>query len=104
MDTLYLRASVHPRCQRPPKDLGTNKAVEANTAAKHAHKHEARPPLVKNEFRLDSNDSGFNSDHVSKMGGYKQSEREKKKTNKKKKRKKKKKPDVIKVGGYKRNA
>ena len=60
MDTLYLRASVHPRCQGPPKDLVTNKAVEANTAAKHAHKHEARPPLVKNEFGLDSDDSGFN--------------------------------------------
>ena len=45
---LYLRAAVHWRCQRPPKGLGTNKAVAGIlTASKHARKHEARPPRVK---------------------------------------------------------
>ena len=28
--TLYLRAAIHRRCQRPPKGLGTNKTVEAS--------------------------------------------------------------------------
>ena len=47
--TLYLRAAVNRRCQRPPKGLDTNKTVEAtyeNIASKHAREHEARPPRV----------------------------------------------------------
>ena len=31
----------------------------SNLAPKHARKHEAHPPRVKKEFRLDSNDFGF---------------------------------------------
>ena len=43
-----------------PKALGTNKSAEADDASsKHSRKHEARPPRVKKEFRLDSNDFGF---------------------------------------------
>ena len=42
-----------------------------NTASKHARKHEARPPRIKREFRLDSNDSGFICDGVSYVDGYK---------------------------------
>ena len=55
----------------PPKALGTNKSVEADDASsKHARKHEARPPRVKKEFRLDSNDFGFICAGVSNVGGY----------------------------------
>ena len=35
--TLYLRTSVHRRCQRSPKDLGARKTVD-NIASKHACK------------------------------------------------------------------
>jgi len=45
--TLYLRAAVHRRGQRPPKGSGTDKTVEANLAPKHARKHETHPPRVK---------------------------------------------------------
>ena len=54
--TLYLRAAVHRRCQRPPKGLD----CESSIASKYANKHEARPAQVKNEFRsLGSNDCGL---------------------------------------------
>ena len=56
----YLRAAVQRRGQRPPKGSGTDKTVEATSVVpKHACKHEAHPPRVKKEFRLDSNDCGF---------------------------------------------
>ena len=69
--TLYLRAAVHRRGQRLPKDFGTNVTVEANLAPKHARKHEAHPPRVKKEFCLDSNDFGFIWAGVSTMVSYK---------------------------------
>ena len=52
--TLYLRAAVRRRGQRPPKSLGTDK-TGSNIASKHARKHEARLPRVKKkeEFSLD---------------------------------------------------
>ena len=48
--TLHLRAAVHLPCQRTPKCLGTNK-TGSNIASKHAHKHEAWPPRVKERLR-----------------------------------------------------
>ena len=39
-------------------------------ASKHARKHEARPPRLGKEFRLDSNDFGFIWAGVSNVGGY----------------------------------
>ena len=46
--TLYLRAAVHRRGQRPTKGLGTNNYdCRSNLAPKHARKHEAHPPQVK---------------------------------------------------------
>ena len=38
---------------------------------KHAHKHEAHPPRVKKELRLDSNNCGFIRAGVNFVGGYK---------------------------------
>ena len=43
----------------------------SNIASKHAHKHEARPPPVQNEFRPDSNDTDLMCVGVSNVGGYK---------------------------------
>ena len=60
--TLYLRAAVHRRGQRPSKGLGTNK-TGYSIASKHARKHEMDAPGVKKKrkkkIRLDSNDFGF---------------------------------------------
>ena len=58
--TLYLRGAVHRRCQHPPKGLGADHYVETKRIApNHSGKLEARPPRVRNEFRLDSNYLGF---------------------------------------------
>ena len=71
--TLYLRAAVHRRGQRPPKGSGTN--CRSNLAPKHPRKHETHPPRVKKRrkkgFRLDSNDCGFICAGVKFVGGYK---------------------------------
>ena len=72
---LYLRTAVHRRCQRPPKGLGTAEDCGSNIASKHAHKHEARPPQVQNEFRPDSNDFDFICAGVSNVGGYQRNAR-----------------------------
>ena len=52
--------------------------LRSNLAPKHAHKHETHPPRVKKdlkkrreEFRLDSNDSGFICAGANFVGGYK---------------------------------
>ena len=44
--TLYLRAAVHRRGQRPPKGLGTNDC-ESSLGPKHPRKHETHLPRVK---------------------------------------------------------
>ena len=59
MGTLYLRAAVQRRGQRPPKGSGTNMTVEA-TQRQSTHVNMRRVhPGYKKEFRLDSNDCGF---------------------------------------------
>ena len=45
--------------------------MEEDTASKHACKNEARTPLVKKEFRLDSDDFGFICAGVSNVSRYK---------------------------------
>ena len=45
--TLYLRAAVQWRGQRPPKGSGTNNDCRSNLAPKHAQKHEMHPSRVK---------------------------------------------------------
>ena len=71
--TLFLRAAVHRRGQRPPIGLGTD--CGSNLAPKHARKHEAHPSRVKKkekkEFHLESNDFGFIWASVSNMVSYK---------------------------------
>ena len=52
------------------KGLGTNK-TGSNIALKHACKHAVRPPQVKNELHLNSNDLGLICGGVSNLGGYK---------------------------------
>ena len=53
--TVYLRAAVHQRCQRPPKGVGTSH-TGCSIAYKQARKHEAWPPRVtfffKGQFRF----------------------------------------------------
>ena len=49
--TLYLRAAVHWRGQRPPKGSGTDK-TGSNLAPKHARKHEMHPPRVKKKEKI----------------------------------------------------
>ena len=69
--TLYLHAAVHRRGQRPRKDLGTDKTVEAtwcpSTRVNMRHIHLG----LKKEFRLDSNDFSFIWAGVSNMVSYK---------------------------------
>ena len=45
--------------------------MESNIAFKHARRHEARPPRVEKEFRLDSNDFDFICTGESIVDGYK---------------------------------
>ena len=66
--TLYLRAAVHRRGQRPPKVLGTDMTAEAAyRPSTHANMRRIHPGLKKKrkkkeekkEFRIDSDDCGF---------------------------------------------
>ena len=46
-------------CQPTSEDIKHHFIIIINLAPKHARKHEAHPPRVKKEFRLDSNDFDF---------------------------------------------
>ena len=71
------RNSLSP-CSCPPmrsapseKENGYWYDCGSNPVPKHARKHQAHPPRVKKEFRLDSNNSGFILPGVSNMVRYK---------------------------------
>ena len=67
---LHIYSSVHRRCQPPSKGLNADKTVQVTSVtSEYARKPEARPPRIKREFRLDSNDLGFTCDGVCKVDG-----------------------------------
>ena len=88
--TLYLRAAVQRRGQRPPKGSGTNMTVEATQRQKNTHvnmrrihtgqkkeekkkkkRESEREKKEEEEYRLDSNDCGFICAGVNFVDGYK---------------------------------
>ena len=53
------------------KRFGFEQDCESNIASKHARKHEERPPRIRDEFRLDSDDFGCTFDGVITVDVYK---------------------------------